>query len=677
MRQRYLALGRSGYCAGMLPGAWMMLVGACGRADRYDLAADVEWGVVTGSVDATRHSSLRQITPANVKMLEEAWRLRVEDFPLGAYTPEGAQDPRFGRITVNAPCPGCRSVEARFEATPVMRWGRVFVQTPRSRVIALDPASGAVQWTFDPGIDVGRTYPEGLTSRGVAVWEDPRNGACARRVFSGTVDGRLIALDAQSGVPCSEFGRRGEVHRGGPSRPSASHVSLTSPPLVVGDVVVAGGTFAEAGGKSQPSVVAYDVRTGELRWQFDPEVPWRETVARSDMPAGTHHGGGRVWSILSADEERDLLFLPTSSAQPQFVGVSRPGRNEYASSVVAVRASSGKFVWGFQVVKHDLWDYDVAAPPLLVTVERRGQKVPALVVGTKMGMLFLLDRRTGKELSPVGEEAVPSSRIEGEAVSPTQLFPVKALRLHGLGLSPDSAFGVTPEDRKYCRERLAALHNLGTYTPPDTQETLVWPGFWGGINWDGMAWDPSRSLLIVAQKRLAMSVKLLPEEQLSGASGEGDFDGARLFGQGSSGYFAKRRPLVSKTGTPCSPPPWSEIIALRLTETVREIWRAPLGTVPWLANYSGYQRWGALAFGGPLTTGGGVTFIAAASDDSLRALETETGAVLWSTRLPAGGQSAPMTYAYRGRQYLVIAAGGRSGVGTPGDWVMAYSLRRP
>ncbi len=554
--------------------------------------------------------------------------------------------------------------------TPLYWKSRLFVSTPHGQVLALNPGDGTIQWRFDTDVDLSVLYVEGFTSRGVAVWSrrNGSGGVCADRVIVATVASELVALDAHSGRPCSRFGTEGRVRLDtGVEIPGTVvetwDYSTTSPPIVVGDLVVVGSSVRTNGGGGTASGVvrAYDADTGVLRWSFDP-IPRSPDHKAWDFwtpETAVRTAGGNVWGVMSADEDLGLVYLPTSSAGPDSYGGLRPGRNDFANSIVAVDAASGSVVWSFQVVHHDLWDYDVAAQPVLVSMRRNGGDVPAVVVGTKSGSLFILDRRTGEPLIPVAELPVPTSDVPGERAWPTQPFP-RWPTLQERYLSPDSVFGVTGVDRVACRTEMARLRNEGTFTPPSLEGTVVWPGFWGGVNWDGMAWDPSRRVLIVALKRLATVVELQPIS-------------AGIRPALGVPFNATRKPLVAPSGVPCTPPPWSLVIALDL-DTETTLWTAPLGTVPSLTFLEAAAEWGSLAFGGPLVTEGGLVFIGASQDDHIRAFDIETGRVLWTAKLPAGGQATPMTYQHEGVQYVVIAAGGRAGIGSPGDWIVGYSL---
>lgn len=613
--------------------------------------------------------------------MDVAWVVRTGDFPPETFANRRSQVQRDdARSDLRR-----AASQIRFETTPLMLGGTLYVSTPRNRVLALDPASGATRWTFDPGIDISRNYAEGLTSRGVAVWVDEAampGTRCASRVFVATVDSRLFALDGADGNPCDDFGIRGVVRLGvdgglnGRSSPPGEH-GVTSPPSIIRDLVVVGSAVGSTRRRDAASgaVRAFDVRTGVLRWSFDP-------IPRTADHAAWHHwapdaarttGGGNVWSIMSTDAERDLVFLPTATAAPDFFGGHRPGRNDFANAVVALRGSTGEVVWSFQVVHHDLWDYDVAAQPVLITLRRGGPETAAVLVGTKSGMIFVLDRETGVPLLPVEERPVPASDVPGEEAWPTQPFPIHTPLLHGTRLTPDSAFGINQADRVFCRERIASLRNEGIYTPPSLQGTLVWPGFWGGINWGGVAWDPTRQRVVTTVTRMPMVVQLQPRGQRAAETSERQM-GQEYLPQEGVPYGATRMPLVGRSGVPCSPPPWASLMAVDLIEgSIR--WSRPLGVIPALADVAGSEDWGSLSFGGPLVTAGGLVFIGASQDDRFRAFDIDSGELLWEYPLPAGGQAAPMTYRYMGRQYVVIAAGGRAGIGSAGDWIVAFALR--
>ena len=400
-------------------------------------------------------------------------------------------------------------------------------------------------------------------------------------------------------------------------------------------------------------LIALDGGTGRLRWSWDP------------VPAALSAGAANAWSVLSADPERDLVFVPTGSASPDFYGGERPGANAHANSVVALRASTGRLVWAFQVVHHDLWDYDVPAQPVLFTLRRAGSPLPAVAVATKMGHLFILDRRTGAPLYPVEERAVPASDVPGEAAWPTQPFPAPALRLAPESLAAADAFGATPEARRQCRDRIAALRYDGVFTPPSLRGTILFPGDIGGMNWSGVAVDERRGVLIAPTNRLAMVVTLIPRDSVRAARDA--HPNSEISAQRGTPYGMMRDLLADSAGVPCNPPPWGTLAALDLA-TARLKWEVPLGAVPGVGA-------GSINLGGAMITAGGLVFIAGTFDQHLRAFDEASGRELWSAPLPAGAQALPVTYLSGGRQYVVQSAGGHDRLHTTmGDYVVAFTL---
>jgi len=430
-------------------------------------------------------------------------------------------------------------------------------------------------------------------------------------------------------------------------------------------------------------VRGYNARTGALVWSFDP-VPRDPTdPARATWQNGADRtGAGNVWGPMSSDPEHDLVFLPTTSPSPDFFGGERKGENRNADSLVALRASSGKVVWAFQAVHHDLWDYDLPSGPSLIEVERNGQKIPALAQPSKMGFLFILDRDTGQPLLPVEERPVPQGGVEGEWLSPTQPFPAATPVLAPNRLDPEDAWGLTPWDRGKCRDIIAGLRRDGIFTPPSLQGSLEYPGNVGGTNWGGVSFDHSRGLIVVNQTNLPFIVQLLPREEArrlnnrSATQGlvEGGWEYAPMKG---TPYVMRRRPVLSPWNMPCNAPPWGTLAAVEAS-TGRLRWQVPLGTLRDLAPLPLSIKWGTPTLGGPLTTASGLTFIAATLDSTFRAFDTETGRELWQARLPAPAPATPMTYRARqgGRQYIVISAGGHGKASNPklSDAVVAFAL---
>ena len=525
---------------------------------------DAEWPAYGRDGGGERYSPLSQINRDNVKNLRVAWTFRT-----------GALDVK-GRSAKNA----------AFEATPILVDGTLYLSTPFNRVIALDPGTGTEKWTYDAKIDLTRGYSE-VTSRGVSTWKDAATGK--RRIYVATIDARLIALDAVSGELCKDFGQDGQVDLTKDVRlVDRGDYQVTSPPAVIGNRLIVGSSMGDNRGvELERGVVrAYDARTGKLAWSWDPIPKTADDPARKTWQgdSATRTGAANAWSIISVDPARDLVFVPTGSPSPDFYGGQRKGNNEYANSVVALKASTGKVVWHFQVVHHDLWDYDVASQPMLVDVKRNGRNIPAVVVGTKIGHLFILDRVTGKPLFPVEERPVPRTTIPGEDSSPTQPFPKLPRAIVPQKLTEEDAWGLTPADRDACRQIIKSARSEGLFTPPSLEGTIVFPGNAGGMNWSGMSYDPRRGLLITNTNRIATLVKLIPREEYTKlrASGAGSRFKGEFGRQNGTPYAMYREHLRGPSGAPCNPPPWGALTAVDLaTGALR--WDVPLGTIPQLS----------------------------------------------------------------------------------------------
>ena len=639
--------------------AALLLAGCLHAASRGSLD-EGEWPSYGNDPGGTRYSPLTGIDRRNVATLRIAWTYRTGE--VGGVAPYS---------------------HTAFEATPLMVDGTLFLSTPYDRVIALDPETGTERWSYDPKVDRGRRFAI-ATSRGVATWLDAGarvDRVCRRRIFVATIDARLIALDAATGVACADFGRDGTVDLADGIKigDDCACYQMTSPPAVVSGLVIVGSSIGDnrAADLERGVVRAYDAKSGALRWSWDP-IPTRDSDPARATWAGDswrRTGAANAWSVMSVDTARGLVFVPTGSPSPDHYGGERLGANAYANSVVALRAASGEVVWHFQVVHHDLWDYDVPAQPVLVTVARDGKSVAAVVVATKMGHLFLLHRETGAPLFAIEERPVPKSTVPGEAAWPTQPFPSRPRPLVPSRLTPDEAWGLNDGEREACRARLAALRSEGIFTPPSFEGTVVFPGFGGGVNWGSVSYDPARGLVIAPTNRLAFALALVPREQFQRERAALWRPGREIGEQRGTPYLMYREPLLSPLGLPCNPPPWGGLTAVDLaTGDVR--WEVPLGSIPELSTTPQAREWGSLNFGGALVTAGGLVFIGAARDTTLRAFDVDTGKVVWSAELPAGAQATPMAYQARsGKQFVVIAAGGHSALRTKmGDYVVAFAL---
>jgi quinoprotein glucose dehydrogenase len=624
-----------------------------------------EWPAYARDPGGMRHSPLAQINRDNVAQLEVAWTYRTGELATYAGTTLASK--------------------AAFEATPLMVDGVLYLSTPTNRVIALDAATGASRWVYDPKLDLRLNFSE-VTSRGVALWTDTTRRPDEpgyRLVYVGTIDGRLIALDAATGRPREEFGEHGIIDlKVGTGATRDGQYQVTSPPAVIGDLVVVGNALGDNRAVEMPRgiVRAYDARSGGLKWSWDP-IPREPGDPGSDTWKGAlarKTGGANAWPPISVDVERDLVFLPTTSPSPDYYGGERRGQNLYANCLVALRASTGKLIWAFQTVHHDLWDYDTPMQPLLLTLERGGQAIPAVAIGTKSGHIFVLQRDTGVPLFPIEERPVAQTDVPGEETSPTQPFPAN-LPVFGLRkVTPDDAWGLAPAETEAGRKRIAELRYEGPFTPVSLQGTIEAPSNTGGFNWGGLSYDPGRGIIVGAVNRFAAIVKLYPRASAPSSTGPNIRLEAEVGSMLQTPYVVSRTYLLNfqRGGIPYTKPPWGTLAAVNLkTGTLQ--FEVPLGSMLDPKEHPEAEQWGSIGLGGPMTTAGGLVFIGATRDNHLRAFDIETGRLLWKALLPAGAQATPMTYEIGGTQYVVISAGGHGKLGTTlGDYVTAFSLPR-
>lgn len=641
--------------------------------DAVEPPSSSDWIAYGGTNLAQRFSSATQITPANASQLEKTWEFNTGDKPHSDATPYA------------------------FQNTPLKVDNSVYVCTQSNQVFALDPATGEQQWHFDPQVE--REALEHVFSaacRSLGYYEAPEPvEQCPRRILMGTMDGRLIALDAENGTPCNNFGTQGTVDLYEYMDPQApGYLSNTSGPAVVNNMVVVGHQVTDNQRRDGPSgaVRAYDAITGEWQWTWD--AVWTTPDQQPDEGEVYPRGTPNVWAAISADEELGLVYLPTGNpTNDQYGGDRLPAEDEFTSTLVAVDAQTGEVEWKFTTVIHDLWDYDLGAQPALIDFPTPDGMRPAVVQATKYGQVFVFDRATGEPLSPIEERPVPQGTIEGDWTSEVQRFSPGMPDFGSVPGQPIEEFtgahtwGATPVDHLYCRIHFQRMRYESIFTPPTLEDggMLQFPGILGGINWGSASFDNERNLMIVNNNRMPSRVVLYPREEadeMDNIAPIGDQDASYIDQEAQpmlgAPVAAERGAWLSPLDMPCAAPPWGFISATDLTSG-EIVWSRPLGTSfdqgPLGIPSRLKMTVGAPTSGGPVATQGGVTFIGAAMDNYLRGFDSANGNLLWEERLPAGGQANPMTYMHNGRQYVVIAAGGSfQSETTIGDSVIAYAL---
>jgi quinoprotein glucose dehydrogenase len=629
----------------LLGGSMIWVIGGSKRLDVAGEAKPVreappsgDWAHYGGDAGGARYSSASELTRENVSGLRIAWRYSTGDMKT---KPEAIK-------------------RSAGEATPILVEDSLVFCTPFNEIIAVDPGTGAQKWRHDPRINLEQRPANQFVCRGVAYWNGGGAEVCATRIFSGTNDGRVLAVDAKTGARCDGFGAGGEVVVDpGMELIWPGEFQITSPPVTLGDVVVIGSSIGDNARLEAPrgTVRAFDARTGAPRWTFDPVPRSADEPNAKDWPGEfpRKEGHANAWAPMSVDPQRGLIFVPTSSPSPDFFGGLRPGDNRYANSVVALKAETGEVAWSFQTVHHDVWDYDVPSQPGLYSILKDGKVIDVVAQTTKTGLVFVLDRETGEPVIPVEERPVPQGGAPGEALSPTQPFPV----------------GVTFFDKQACAAAIKSLRAEGLFTPPVEQGTLFLPFTGGGGNWGGPAYDPARNLLVVNMSNLAHRIQLIPEADVERV--EETFHDSEVSPQRGAPYGMRRDILLGPLGLPCTPPPWGLLAAVDLSDG-RIVWRRTLGTTEELAGGLALPL-GTPTLGGPAITAGGVVFIGATVDYYLRAFDVETGEELWKGSLPTAGIATPMTYMWKGKQYVAIFAGGYANIDTkPGDELIAFAL---
>ena len=579
------------------------------------LSAQTEWKTYGNDPGHQRFSTLTQITPDNVAQLTRAWEFDT------------------------------RTPGRKWQNTPVVIDGTMYITLQNGGVVALEPESGKELWRFETAV-------RGRSVRAVAYW--PGEGSVPARLLYGAGD-KLIALDPKTGHPIQSFGTNGiaDVAPGGPPARGdggfgGSGFQISSPPAIYRNLAIIGGSQSEGAVVGPPGdPQAFDVRTGKRIWQFHvvPQPGERNFGTWGD--GWKNRGGPAIWGQISVDVERGLVFLPTANPGGSFFGGDRPGDNLYAVSVLALDANTGAYKWHFQTTRHDIFDADLSAAPALIEVVRNGQRIPAVAQITKMGgMLFILDRLTGKPIFGVEDRKVPASNVPGEKASATQPFPIKPAPWARLGMTKADLTTVTPESNRFCTawwER-DQMYNDGPYTPYGaTGVTVVFSGTVGGGNWGGVAFNPPLGLVFANTSNLATIGRMVPDPK----------------GEGYRNELAYTR-FWDDHKYPCQQPPWGELVAVN-ANTGDVVWKIPFGIYPELIA-KGIPPTGTPNLGGPITTASGLVFIGATKDARFRAYDGKTGKELWYAQLDAAGGATPMTFMGRnGKQYVVIAAGG------PGD----------
>jgi len=612
--------------------------------------------VVDQNQTGTQYSPLAIVNRENVSQLELAWTYHNGDLAPDA--------------------PGLYALEDQ----PSLIEGNLIVCSISRKISALDPATGKERWVYDPKSEPARMRK----CRGVANWVD--TGAepgtlCQSRIFIGTADYSLHAIDAKTGALCPGFGNGGVVDMPVSKEEIwPGEVIAGSNPAVVNDVVVVGSSVADLQRVNPPSgrVLAFSARSGAMLWQFDPVPRDKSDPAMATWEKGTEgFGQGNVWSSMAVDQSLDLVYLPTTSASDDYYGGHRPGDNLYTSSVVALRGTTGEVVWHQQLVHHNVWDYDVPARPMLIEYLVDGEPVPALVQNTKMGLVFVFNRATGEPLVPLVEKPVPQTgAIPGEVLSPTQPFPEGMPALVAQSFSPEDVWGFTYFDKRACRKKVEAYDYGPIYTPITERGTVLMPAVGGGANWGGGGYDPGSHIMVVPTNRVPTIVKLTPRAKSEATSDTAEIESstAMTFTNPGADFVVSVEPLLSNFGAPCSEPPWAALTAVDIVQK-KIVWDVPLGSIKKLAPIPIDWHLGTPSAGGPLVTAGGLVFIGYSSDDMFRAFDLSTGEIVWEAELPAAATSVPITYEVDGEQYIVVPAGGHSMfMTTLGDSVVAFKL---
>ena len=634
---------------------------------------DGEWQAYGRTEYGDRYSPLRQITPTNIYQLEEAWRIRTGDMP-------SADDP----------------VELTNQNTPLKVNGMLYACTAHSKVLALNPDTGAEIWRFDPQIKSPSGSFKGfahMTCRGVSYYDEnnyvnadgspaPKISeagqavarACPRRLYLPTADARLIVLNADNGKVCDGFANQGTIDLTQGIGPfTAGGYYSTSPAAITRSLVIIGGHVTDNESTNEPSGVirAYDVHDGRLVWNWDSNNP---DDTKPLAPGKTYsRNSANMWSLASVDENLGMVYLPLGNQTPDQWGADRtPGAEKFSAGIVALDLATGKVRWNYQFTHHDLWDMDVGSQPTLLDLKTADGVKPALIAPTKQGSLYVLDRRDGTAIVPIREIPVPQGAVPGDHTSPTQAR--SDLNLLGPDLTEQAMWGASPFDQMLCRIQFRQLRYEGQYTPPSEQGSLVYPGNVGVFNWGSVSVDPVRQLLFTSPNYMAFVSKMVPRADVAeGSKRESETSGV----QPNTGapYAVTMHPFMSPLGVPCQAPAWGYVAGIDLLSN-KVVWKHKNGTSRDSSPIPIGLPIGVPSMGGSIVTASGLGFLSGTLDQYLRAYDVNTGKELWKSRLPAGGQATPMTYTGKdGKQYVLVTAGGHGSLGTKmGDYIIAYKL---
>jgi quinoprotein glucose dehydrogenase len=613
-----------------------------------------EWHQYGRTPYGQRYSPLDQINVQNVANLQEVWRYQTGDVK---------RPDDIGETT--------------YQVTPLKVGDTLYLCTPHNIAIALDAVSGKEKWRFDskPGMNSDRQHQ---TCRGVTYYHDQAAAAgapCADRVYLPTSDARLIALDAADGKVCTSFADQGvlRLETGMKYNPAGYYYSTSPPVAVAGKIIVGGAVNDNYSTQEQSGVIrAFDIKTGALVWNWDSGNPDQTTP----LPAGQTYttNSPNSWSVSSVDEALGLIYIPLGNQVPDQLGMGRSANVErFSSSVVALDINTGQLKWVQQFVHHDLWDMDVPAQPVLFDMTKSdGSVVPAIVASTKQGDIYVLDRRSGEPLIPFKEIPAPGGAIPEDHTAPTQ--PISDLTFSPPPLQEKDMWGVSLFDQLACRISFHRYKYEGRYTPPSLGGSIIYPGNFGTFNWGSVAVDPERQIMFGMPTYLAFTSRLVPRSEIA-PKGQGEKGSEQGLNRNEGApYGVYMGPFLGPLGIPCQAPPWGYVAGADL-KTGKIAYKHKNGTVHDMTPLPLPFKVGVPGIGGPIVTKGGVAFLGAAVDNYLRAYDVTTGRQLWEARLPAGGQSTPMTYTAGDKQYVLMVAGGHGSVGTkPGDYVIAYRL---